>query len=318
MRCGRLKQAVSYGRLQLHPVVSNFDPQSSILNLALSVFAYRHQFHAGNFADVFKHALLAQIMLALGKKDKPMFCLDTHAGTGLYDLTHPWAQKNAEHGDGIARVWGRRSAAPPELMPYLDAVGAENPRGELRYYPGSPLLLRRFARSGDRIVLTELNKKDCAELGTRFAGDQRVKVQLSDGYQALKAYLPPPERRGLVLVDSSFDRAGEFRRLADGFAGAYRKFATGVYALWYPLMEPNAVKGFERDIAATGIRKILQLEISVLPSKWTASLRGCGLLVANPPFGFDSTARVIVDWLAPVLSRGAGNGRVRWLAGEAA
>ena len=281
------------------------------------MLAYRHQFHAGNFADVFKHALLAQLVLALAKKDKPMFCLDTHAGTGLYDLTHPWAQKNAEHADGIARVWGS-SDAPPELRPYLDAVSAENPQGELRYYPGSPLLLRRFARPGDRIVLTELNKKDCAELGARFAADKQVRVHLGDGYQALKAHLPPRERRGLVLIDSSFDRAGEFRRLTDGFARAYRKFATGVYALWYPLMEPDAVSRFERDIAATGIRKILQLEISVLPPKWTASLRGCGLLVVNPPFGFEPKARVIVDWLWPILARGAGNGRVRWLARELA
>lgn len=280
------------------------------------MLAYRHQFHAGNFADVFKHSLIAQLALALGKKDKPLLCLDTHAGIGMYDLTHPWSLKNAEYRDGIARVW-ERTDAPATLMAYLETVRAENPDGNLRYYPGSPRILRRLMRAADRMVLTELNKNDCAALTALFAGDKQVNVQLSDGYQALKAHLPPPERRGLVVVDSSFDRAGEFRRLTDGLAAAYRKFATGVYALWYPLMDPAAMKAFERGIVATRIRRILQLEVSVFPAHWTAQLRGCGLLVVNPPFGFEDTAREMLEWLAPVLSRGGTGGQqVRWLIGE--
>ena len=280
------------------------------------MLAYRHQFHAGNFADVFKHALLAQLVLALEKKDKPFFCLDTHAGTGLYDLTHPWAQKNAEHKDGIALVWARQDA-PPEMAPYLDAVRAENADGKLRYYPGSPRIVRRLLRARDRMALTELNKKDCEALVKLFAGDKQVQVRLLDGYQALKAFLPPPERRALVFVDSPFDRAREFGRLTQGFAGAYKKFATGVYALWYPLMEPLAMRAFERGVAATGIRKILQLEISVHDIGWSGNVRGCGLLVANSPFGFENTARKILEWLWPVLSREREGGqRVRWLAAE--
>lgn len=280
------------------------------------MLAYRHLFHAGNFADVFKHALLAQLVLALARKDKPFCYLDTHAGIALYDLTHPWAQKNAEHKDGIARVWARTDA-PPALAPYLEAVRAENPDGMLRYYPGSPRIVRRLMRTHDRLVLTELNQKDCAALAQIFAGDRQTKVHLLDGYQALKAFLPPPQRRGLVFVDSSFDRAEEFRRLTRGFAEAYRKFATGVYALWYPLMEPLAMHAFERGVTAAGIRKILQLEIAVLPENWTGSMRGCGLLVANPPFGFEQTARTILAWLRPVLAReGRGGQRVRWLVGE--
>ena len=280
------------------------------------MLAYRHQFHAGNFADVFKHTLLAQLVLALEKKDKPFFCLDTHAGTGCYDLTHPWAQKNAEHNDGIALVWARNDA-PPALAPYLDAVRAENADGKLRYYPGSPRIVRRLMRAHDRMVLTELNKKDCTALAALFAGDRQVKVQLLDGYQALKAFLPPKERRGLVFVDSSFDRAREFNRLTQGFAGAYRKFATGVYALWYPLMELPAMRAFERGMAATGIGKILQLEISVRSAGWSWNMRGCGLLVANPPFGFEDIARTILKWLWPVLSRECEGGQqVRWLVAE--
>lgn len=280
------------------------------------MLAYRHQFHAGNFADVFKHALLAQLVLALERKDKPFLYLDTHAGIGLYDLMHEWAQKNAEHKEGIELVWACKDA-PPEMTAYLDAVRAENAGRKLRYYPGSPRVVRGLMRAGDRMVLTELNRKDCEALATLFARDRQVTVELSDGYQALKAHLPPKERRGLVFVDSSFDRGREFARLTQGFAEAYRKFATGVYALWYPLMEPMAMRAFERGVTATGIRRILQLEISVHPEEWTVSMRGCGLIIANPPFGFEDTARAILKWLWPVLSReGEGEHRIRWLAAE--
>ena len=280
------------------------------------MLAYRHQFHAGAIADVFKHALLAQLVLALEKKDRPFFCLDTHAGIGRYDLEHPWALKNAEHNDGIVLVW-RRKDAPQALAPYLDAVRAENADGKLRYYPGSPRIVRGLLREHDRMALTELNKKDCEALAKLFSGDKQVQVRLLDGYQALKAFLPPAERRGVVFIDSSFDRAREFDRLTRGFAGAYRKFATGVYALWYPLMEPLAMRAFERGIVATGIRRILQLEISVHNVGWSGYVRGCGFLVANPPFGFEDTARTILKWLWLALSRKSEGGQqVRWLVPE--
>jgi 23S rRNA (adenine2030-N6)-methyltransferase len=142
-------------------------------------------------------------------------------------------------------------------------------------------------------------------------------VRLMDGYQALRAFLPPKERRGLVFIDSSFDRAQEFKRLTEGLVEAHRRFATAVYGLWYPLMEPTAMRVFERGVMATGIRKILQLELSVMPDDWGGNMRGCGLLVVNPPFGFEEIARSILDWLWPVLSRERDGGHtVRWLVGE--
>ncbi len=280
------------------------------------MLAYRHLFHAGNFADVFKHSLLAQLVLLLEKKDKPFFVLDTHAGTGLYDLTHAWAQKNAEFRDGIAKIW-RRPGAPAEFKPYLDVIRGENGDGELRFYPGSPRIVRRLLRPGDRMVLCELNKKDCEELHGHFSRDRQVKVELADGYQALKAHLPPQERRGLIFVDSSFDRSKEFDRLTQGFVEAHAKFATGVYALWYPLMEPMAMRLFERGLLATGIHKILQLELALFPDSWTASMRGCGMLVVNPPFGFEAISRRMLDWIWPALSAdGDGRARVQWLVPE--
>ncbi len=280
------------------------------------MLAYRHLFHAGNFADVFKHALLAQLVLGLAKKDKPFFCLDTHAGIGRYDLTHEWARKNAEYKTGIALVWPRKDA-PAEMAPYLDAVRAENPDGKLNFYPGSPCIVRRYLRAHDRLALTELNKRDFETLDALYAGDRQMQVRLLDGYQALKAFLPPPERRGLVFIDSSFDRAQEFKRLTDGFFDGYRKFATGVYALWYPLMDPLDMNAFERRVTATGVRKILQLELSVHDMGVPGRVRGCGMLVVNPPFGFEAAARKIVAWLWPVLAQdGEGGQRLRWLAPE--
>jgi 23S rRNA (adenine2030-N6)-methyltransferase len=280
------------------------------------VLAYRHLFHAGNFADVFKHALLTRLLILLARKPKPLLYLDTHAGTGLYDLTHPWAQKLAEYHDGIERVW-KREDAPQLLAPYLDAVRAENPGGRLLRYPGSPSIARRFLRHNDRMVLTELNRDDCAQLARVFTGDHQVVVEHMDGYQALKAHLPPRERRGLVLVDSSFDRAEEFARLTQGLTTAHRRFATGVYALWYPLMAPVVMRGFARGVTATGIRKILELELSILPENWAASLRGSAMLVVNPPFGFEEEARALLAWLWGALSEEKqGRWRVEWLVPE--
>ena len=280
------------------------------------MLAYRHQFHAGNFADVFKHALLAQLLLALARKDKPFVYLDTHAGIGRYDLQHEWSQKNAEFNDGIARVWPG-TGAPAEITPYFDALRAENPGGTLRWYPGSPAFAQRLMRAHDRLVLCELNVKDCEALAEHCARDRRVTVEHADGYLALKAHLPPRERRGLILIDSSFDRAREFKRLTEGLALAHRKFATGVYALWYPLMEPAAMRVFERGLVATGIRRQLLLELSAHAADWTAGMRGSGLIVVNPPYGFEATARAIVDWLAPRLVDGAAAPpRVEWLVPE--
>ena len=279
------------------------------------MLAYRHLFHAGNFADVFKHALLTRMLLALQRKDKPFCYLDTHAGIGRYDLQHPWAEKLAEHRGGIDRIW--KGDAPAGLKPYLESVQAENRKGDLRFYPGSPRIARRFLRPGDRMELTELNRDDCAALARLFRGDAQVHVHCMDGYQALKAFLPPRERRGLVLIDSSFDRAQEFARLVEALQVAHGRWWSGTFALWYPLMELNATRAFERRVAQTGIRKILRLELSVLPESWNQGLRGCAMLVVNPPFGLAEEAPPLLEWLWEALAEAqTGGARMEWLVPE--
>jgi len=280
------------------------------------VLSYRHHFHAGNFADVFKHALLSRLLIALSAKDKPYFYLDTHAGIAHYDLRHPWAQKAREYGNGIGRIW-QASDIPDLLEPYMEAVRAHNPDGELRYYPGSPLIAKRFMREHDRMVLVELNKTDHAELQSVFARERGVAVQVMDAYQSLRAYLPPAERRGLVLVDSSFDRAREFDRIVKAMKEAYGRWATGTYAIWYPLMEPRAMRDFLASMQRSGIRKVLRLELVVREPDESEFIPGCGMLLVNPPWHFDEEARAILSWLQTKLAvTRRGESVVEWLVPE--
>ena len=280
------------------------------------MLSYRHLFHAGNVADVFKHALLTRLLIALGKNAKPFFYLDTHAGIGRYDLSRPWAQKAREFDNGIGRLWGCMDV-PEALDPYMGLVRAENPDGKLRYYPGSPLIALRLRRPNDRLVFSELNKTDCAELNALTARERHVAVHLMDGYQALHAFLPPAERRGIVLLDSSFDRAREFQRIVRALTAAHERWATGIYAVWYPLMDAETMAAFERNLRNTGMRKILRLELATAPRDQTGVIPGSGMLVINPPWHFDTEARPLLQWLWRTLAAdGAGGARIDWLVAE--
>ncbi len=280
------------------------------------MLSYRHMYHVGNFADVFKHALLSRLLIALSAKDKPCFYLDTHAGIGLYDLTHSWAQKAREYENGIGRLW-TAADIPPAFGPYLDIVRSLNPDARLRYYPGSHLIARRLLRPSDRMALVELNKVDHEELQSVFAREKRVAVESMDAYQALKAYVPPPERRGLVLIDSSFDRARELDRVLKGLKEAHARWATGLYAIWYPLMEPAAMRDFLASTARSGIRKVLRLEMIVRERDESGIIPGCGMLVVNPPWHFDRDAKTMVEWLArKLVISGKPQALVEWLVPE--
>ncbi len=290
--------------------------RSNFSRITSRMLSYRHMYHAGNFADVFKHALLTRLLIAMSGKDKPYLYLDTHAGIARYDLMHSWAQKAREYDHGIGRIFHSKDA-PAGFEPYLETVRALNPHGTLRIYPGSPLIAKPFLREADRMVLSELNKVDHEELKSIFERERHVAVQLMDAYQALKAYTPPPERRGLVLIDSAFDRAREFDRIVKALKEAHLRWATGIYAVWYPIMEPAPMRDFALDIQRSGIRKVLRLELTVRERDETGIIPGCGMLVINPPWHFDEEAKPMVEWLAKkLLVSGKGSARVDWLVKE--
>ncbi len=226
---------------------------------------YRHAFHAGNFADVFKHALLARVLTYLVQKPAPLRFIDTHAGIGIYDLSGDEASRTGEWRDGIGRL--DREAAPADiadlLAPYLDAVGPRGADGAWRTYPGSPGLAQWILRPGDRLSLCELHPADASTLKAQLGRDKRVQVLPIDGYAGLKALLPPPERRGLVLIDPPFETPDEFETLLSALLRATRIWSTGVYMLWYPLKNEAAVARFEKGLVASGLKRILQLHLTV-------------------------------------------------------
>src|SRR5208282_2317647 len=209
---------------------------------------YRHAFHAGNFADVHKHSVLARILVHLRRKPAAFRVIDTHAGAGRYDLSGPEPSRSGEWHQGIERVWEarRRDRLPALLTPYLDAVAALNPDGKLRVYPGSPLIAETLLRPQDRLIACELEPQSAASLAAALRGDARAKVLAIDGWTALGAYVPPKERRGLVLIDPPFEDATDFTRLSGALAAAHRKWPTGIYMLWYPIKERGAPDALAR------------------------------------------------------------------------
>lgn len=276
---------------------------------------YRHAFHAGNFADVFKHALLSVLLEHLKTKDKPFFVLDSHAGLGLYDLSDERSLRTGEWRDGIARVLAR-PGAPAALTPYLAAVRGLNDGEGLRWYPGSPRLIRAFLRTQDRLAAVEMHPEDARLLADEFAGDPAVKIHAMDGYGALKSLLPPPERRGLVLVDPPFEATDEFGRLARGLKEAHRRWATGIYMLWYPIKSRDAVATFHAEVAALAIPRTMAVELR-LEAEALNRLVGCGVIVVNPPWTFEDEAADILGFLVKVLGRSAAaSRRVEWLVPE--
>ncbi|APH71807.1 23S rRNA (adenine(2030)-N(6))-methyltransferase RlmJ [Aquibium oceanicum] len=281
---------------------------------------YRHAYHAGNFADVFKHAVLGRIVEYLKHKDKTFRVIDTHAGTGLYDLSSDEAQKTGEWRGGIGRLMDASlpRQASDLLAPYLDAVRALNPDGGVRHYPGSPTLVRHLLRSRDRLTAVELHPDDASRLKARFAGDFQVRVIQLDGWLALGAQLPPKEKRGLVLIDPPFEETGEFDRIAERLGRAHRRWPGGIYAVWYPIKDGGAVNAFHDALRGAKIPKITDFSILVRKPSSEPRLDGCGMLVVNPPFTLEEEMRTIMPALSARLGeRGAGNWQIEEIAGEA-
>lgn len=261
---------------------------------------YRHLFHAGNFADVFKHLVLTLLLRALARKESPFVYFDTHAGTGRYDLAHEAARRTGEYRDGIGRLWDANDL-PPACVAYRDVVRAMNRNGRLRFYPGSPRIAHALLRPQDRMVLAELHPVECEWLKTEFAGVPRVAVHCQEGLLALKGWAPPVERRGLVLIDPPYERDEEWNAAGAAVAQALQRWAGGVYALWYPLKAKSPLARMTRHLAALPVDKVLSLEFMLHPRDTPFKLNGCGMIIVNPPWQLDSELELLLSWLADRL-----------------
>jgi 23S rRNA (adenine2030-N6)-methyltransferase len=265
---------------------------------------YRHAFHAGGPADVVKHAVLARILVHLRDKPAAFRVIDTHAGAGLYDLRGPEAARSPEWRDGIGRLLAASidGDARTLLAPYLDAVGALNPGGELATYPGSPVLARSFLRSQDRVVACEIEPAAAAALSHNLGRERRAKAVAIDGWTALNAYLPPPERRGVVLIDPPFEATDEFSRLAPAVEAAYRKWATGIFLVWYPTKGRQDSDVLTKRLRRSAIPKMLHVEVDFALQREPQRVAGCGLIVINPPWKLADELRVLLPFMGRVFA----------------
>jgi 23S rRNA (adenine2030-N6)-methyltransferase len=246
---------------------------------------YRHIYHAGNFADVLKHALLIRLIAAMQRKDKPFLVLDTHAGIGRYDVLSEQAERTGEWRGGIGALLG---APPPALAEYVALVE------QLGLYPGSPVIAAALLRPADRLVACELHPEDAAELRRNMRGSKGCFVHERDGYEALTAFLPPPEKRALVLIDPPFERTDEFAVLTQTLTAAWQKFRSGVFVVWYPIKHRAPIRAFFEALKLTPIRDVITLEFLRRPDTNPVGLNGCGLLIINPPFGLENEAAAIL------------------------
>ena len=295
------------------------------------MFSYRHAFHAGNHADVLKHAVLVQLLHYLNQKDKPYMVLDTHAGAGRYNLDSGYAQKNEEFDTGITRLWGQKNL-PPLLADYLSAIEAANPPGTLRYYPGSPYLAKLLQRPGDQLRLYELHPSEIKVLqqnmGTpesrrpvhpdaaknrppkRPTADQigpRVFIEHDDGFAALKAVLPPTQRRGLVLIDPPYEDKNDYIKVIKGVREGLERFATGMYAVWYPQVQRNESKRFPEQLMKLPVTSWVHVALTVqAPSEDGFGLNGSGMYVANPPWTLVAQLKAALPYLVKTLGQDAG------------
>lgn len=285
------------------------------------MFSYRHGFHAGNHADVLKHCVLMQLLDYLNQKSVPYMVIDTHAGAGVYQLDSDYATKSGESDEGIARLWGRQDA-PAAVRNYLRLIEAMNPAGRLRHYPGSPFLAEQCMRDQDRLRLFEMHPTDSKLLAENFrkleahaaanghvpaARGRRVQLQRADGFSGLKALLPPPSRRGLVLMDPSYEDKDDYRKVKVAIEDAQKRFATGTYAVWYPVLGRLESQQLPERLKRVAVSDWLHVTLTVAgPAAQERGLRSSGMFIINPPWTLETTLRDIMPWLTSALARDEG------------
>lgn len=279
------------------------------------MLSYRHSFHAGNHADVLKHLVLTLILQSLKQKDRGFFYLDTHSGVGRYSLMSAEAEKTGEYIEGIARLW-ERNDLPEEVALYLNEIKKIN-KGKLKFYAGSPLLAVQQLRPQDRALLTELHPNDFPLLRQEFAKIPNVTTKRENGFQQLKATLPPKEKRGLILIDPPYELKEDYELVVKAIIEGYKRFATGVYAIWYPVVLRQHTKRIVRGLQETGIRKILQIELAIRPDSDQRGMTASGMIVINPPWQLENQMKKVLPYLTDVLvPEGTGSWDVHWITPE--
>ena len=281
---------------------------------------YRHIYHAGNFADVFKHTLLIQLIYALQRKPKGCCYIDLHAGIGAYNLQSQEAQVTQEYQQGIAKLWNAPNLSEP-LREYVQQQLLFNQRrgntNGLSWYAGSPCLMEQLLRPEDRMLLSELHMEDVLSLHGALSAHQQLQIYHEDAYKVLKSAVPPVEKRGLVLIDPAFEARDEFQQVLTALQDAYSRWQTGTYVIWYPIKSTSMVKSFHQKVERLGVRKIICAELCVYPDDVQTRFNGSGLLIVNPPFQFLDNIRTWLPQLWELLSvEGTGRYQAKWLVPE--
>jgi 23S rRNA (adenine2030-N6)-methyltransferase len=275
---------------------------------------YRHSYHAGNFADVFKHVILVILIESLKRKESPFCYLDTHAGAGKYNLRAAAAQKTREYQGGIDRLL-QVTQPLAEIKAFLDIVAGLNGHQSLVYYPGSPYIASSLLREQDRAIFMELQLDVFQELKAELAHKQRA-IHHLDGYQGVKAFIPPKERRGLLFIDSAFEQQQEeFEKIFQAVTLAYQRWRQGMMAVWYPIKERKDINRFHQQLQTSGLKKILLAELCVLPDDSRLGLNGAGMIIINPPWQLDEQLQKLLPQLLSILSLGNPKEKVqvKWL-----
>ena len=266
------------------------------------MLSYRHAFHAGNYADVLKHLVLVQVLQYLTQKDKPLCYIDTHAGSGLYKINSKEAQKTGEYQHGIAPLWALRQG-PKALMQYLDCVREVNRTEELKMYPGSGLFATQLLRPQDRLFMCELHSTDFPLLQRTFASFHNAQCFEEDGFQKSIALLPPIERRGVLLIDPSYEIKSDYQKVVEHLQQCYRRFATGVYLLWYPLVEVKRIETLCKNLQRSGVKRVHRFELGITTDHDQPGMTATGMIVVNPTFGLVEA----VESCLPILSAQLGD-----------
>ena len=265
------------------------------------MLSYRHSYHAGNHADVLKHIVLTLCINALKEKEKPFLYLDTHSGAGRYLLKSEHSEKTGEYLSGINLLW-QQPNIPELLNTYLSVIKRYNPFSELKYYPGSPLIAKQLLRQQDKLNLTELHPTDYPLLRQEFSKDKRAKVLHEDGFAQLKSKLPHEFRRGIILIDPSYEIKNDYQIIPKALFEAYKRFATGVYLIWYPVVSRTQTQKMIDSIIKLGIRRISQFELAIKPDNNQKGMTASGMLVINPPWKLHEQMQTILPWLKNTLN----------------